>query len=551
MNSRSWGIPLTWVVISLVVVTVLCIYRPFVTPDETRYAAVAWGMWTRGDWLVPHLNGVPYSHKPPMLFWLIKAGWSVFGVNDWWPRVMTALFGVAGQLLTFRLARRLWPGRPDTALLGASILLGSVWWALYFGLLMFDLVLTAFVLLSLDAVLSAAAGKLRGWFFYALGIGLGILTKGPVILLFVLPAALLAPWWQEAGRAWTRWYACLAGSVLAGAALALAWALPAAAAGGEQYAHAILWGQTADRMAHSFAHARPIWWYVPLLPLILLPWSICPAVWRSLWRFPWRTLEASDRFVLSWLMPAFIALSLVSGKQLHYLMPLVPAIALLLGRAIGRTEVTMSLRDAMPLGLMMTLIGVAWLVLPHMPLASKRDISWIGEIAPLWSLLPFSFAALCIVVPQVRITQSVTRFAALFLLFYAALHPALVSSLIVRYDVRPMALHVSDLQSSGIEVANVGTYNGEYHYYGRLERPLTEVAPGLLNEWLSEHCRAWVVQYARTADPPQGFTDGYWQLFRNGSLMLAPAVEYPGHESSCEGSPAASRPAARLHSHGG
>ncbi|MCL4764140.1 MAG: glycosyltransferase family 39 protein, partial [Burkholderiales bacterium] len=42
--------------------------------DETRYLAVAWEMWTRGDFHVPHLNGAPYSHTPPLLFWLIHAG---------------------------------------------------------------------------------------------------------------------------------------------------------------------------------------------------------------------------------------------------------------------------------------------------------------------------------------------------------------------------------------------------------------------------------------------------------------------------------------------
>ena len=59
-------------------------FRPPLPVDETRYLAVAWDMWREGHYLVPHLNGDPYSHKPPMLFWLMTAGWHLFGVNDWW-----------------------------------------------------------------------------------------------------------------------------------------------------------------------------------------------------------------------------------------------------------------------------------------------------------------------------------------------------------------------------------------------------------------------------------------------------------------------------------
>ncbi|MGB0954568.1 MAG: glycosyltransferase family 39 protein, partial [Panacagrimonas sp.] len=83
----------------------------------------------------------------------------------------------------------------------------------------------------------------------ALAIGCGILTKGPVVLLYLIPAALFLP---QAKR-------CILFAVPLGAAIALTWALPAAQAGGESYANAILWGQTAGRVHDSFSHARPFW----------------------------------------------------------------------------------------------------------------------------------------------------------------------------------------------------------------------------------------------------------------------------------------------------
>ncbi|WP_256360578.1 ArnT family glycosyltransferase [Methylomonas koyamae] len=72
-------------------------------------------MWLRGDFLVPYLNGHTYSHKPPLLFWLIQAGWGVFGVNDWWPRLVGPLAALVNLLLVRRLAAMLWPGQADVA----------------------------------------------------------------------------------------------------------------------------------------------------------------------------------------------------------------------------------------------------------------------------------------------------------------------------------------------------------------------------------------------------------------------------------------------------
>ena len=62
--------------------------RPLLPIDETRYASVAWEMWRSGQYLVPQLNGAPYSDKPPLLFWLILAGWRVVGPVELWARLI-------------------------------------------------------------------------------------------------------------------------------------------------------------------------------------------------------------------------------------------------------------------------------------------------------------------------------------------------------------------------------------------------------------------------------------------------------------------------------
>ena len=74
--TRTWP-PLLWSILWLLLVAVALTTRPLLPVDETRYLAVAWEMHFGGDSLVPHLNGATYSHKPPLLFWLINLGWAV------------------------------------------------------------------------------------------------------------------------------------------------------------------------------------------------------------------------------------------------------------------------------------------------------------------------------------------------------------------------------------------------------------------------------------------------------------------------------------------
>ena len=225
--------------------------RPLWPVDETRYAAVAWEMWLRGDFLVPWVNGEPYSHKPPLLFWLIHLGWGAFGVNDWWPRLVAPLCALASVPLMLRLARLLWPEAAEAHACALWVLFGTLLFAGFVTLTLFDLLLMLCVMAAMIGVLELARGaRGAGLLWLGAGIGLGVLAKGPVVLLQVLPAALIAPWWAPGLKGKLgQWYLDLLLGVLLGAAIALAWALPAAWSGGEEYRRAIFWGQTAGRVS--------------------------------------------------------------------------------------------------------------------------------------------------------------------------------------------------------------------------------------------------------------------------------------------------------------
>lgn len=338
-----------WILGAWALLTFSAISNGYLLPiDETRYVGVAPEMQQRGDPLVPQLNGEPYSHKPPMLFWAMQGGWAVFGVSAWWPRLVVSLFSIAAAVLTWQLMRRLWPDRKLATQLAPIILFGSLQWAAWTPIVMFDIVLTFWTLIAVAGV--AIAGLQRphiGWTITALGLGFSVLTKGPVALIFVVPLAVCAPLWHPGDIAKSHWYAGFVLSLTGATMIAMAWAWPAAVRGGSEYASAIFWSQSAGRMVNSFAHQRPIWWYLPLLFVLFFPWSCWATTWRAL-RNLLKEGERATRFLLCWALPPFLFLSFISGKQAHYLVPLAPPLAMLLARALDCWPTSACLGLAIP-----------------------------------------------------------------------------------------------------------------------------------------------------------------------------------------------------------
>lgn len=510
--------PYYWAAWLALLTAVAFFSRSYIAVDETRYLSVAWEMWQRGDFLVPFKNGEPYSHKPPLLFWLIHAGWALTGVNDWWPRLISPLLAFTSLFLVRRLAIELWPDRPEPARLAPWILMGSLLWSLYSQTLMFDLLMAFCTLPGILGLVRAARNKSHGWSLFALSIGLGVLAKGPAILLHLLPAALLAPWWNDRNTfSWRRWYARLALAVLGGSALALLWAIPAGMLGGEEYRQAIFWGQTANRMVQSFAHQRPVWWYLPLLPLLLFPWFIWPALWRGMKD----TAKARDnglRLALAWMLPAFLAFSMISGKQVHYLLPEFPAFALLAAYVLARQETES--RPWLP-ALLLVLLGVLTLMLPQHFTAEPDNI--LNQV-PVWGGVAFLLLAVWTGLQKARPTSLVPRLAVVALLTMAGIHLLVMRPIAAAYDIRPMAAAIAQAQAQGLNVAHWGKYHAQYQFAGRLNRPLTQLtARPAIDAWLRAHPDGVVVMYFSRDTDLTPLQPRFVQAFRSRNAALLDA----------------------------
>jgi 4-amino-4-deoxy-L-arabinose transferase-like glycosyltransferase len=473
------------------------ITRPPLPVDETRYLAVAWEMWQRGDFLVPYINGIPYHHKPPLLFWLMQAGWTVFGVSEIWARLVAPLFALGSILLTNHLAKLLWPETRDVGPLAALVLTGATLFGVFISITFFDTLVTFFAVLGWIGLVHAARASRdgrsmrMGWAIYAVALGLGVLSKGPVQLVHVLPVALLAPFWKKdrpAGFA-RRWYAALGLAVLCGAAIALAWAVPAAIAGGAEFARKIFLGQSTGRMVDSFQHARPFWWYVPAIFVMLFPWLWWVALWRRGFAaaLVWR--EARTRFCLCILVPAFVIFSAISGKQPHYMLPLAAAASLVIARLFATPGEDRRWERAWPL-LLIALCGVALIAAPLY--AARLIEARPGLVFPGW-LQGVSVVSGAVLIAgsiaAVRVASTRAAIAALSTLSIALLAALHVGLLALRptFEVDRIAAFLRQAESAGTPVAILGDYEGQFHFAGRLTRPIVDVNHTTALTWAAEH----------------------------------------------------------------
>ncbi len=460
------------------------VLRPLIPIDETRYVSVAWEMRVTGDWLVPHKNGAFYTDKPPLLFWLINLVWSVTGVSDLAARIVGPAFGLAVIAGTWGVGRRLWDDR--TGARAAAVLSAFSIFAIYGGATMFDTLLASAVLLGIAALWSALVkgGGRQAWLVFGLALALGVYAKGPVILVHLLPVLLLSFLWApEATRP-------PLGRILRGTGLALAvamglvalWVVPAAILGGPEYREMILWKQSSGRMVSSFAHARPWYWLAATLPLLLFPWIWSPALWRGL-----RRLDRTDpalRMIAIWALSGLVLFSLISGKQVHYLVPELPAVALLFAHALGRSAEDLS-RPLAGIALPAALVLLGGVV----AIAAAFGLIGSGDAAllrPAVSVVAAVVVLLLSAAVALRLPLSLGMvFLGLGLVLALNLGIGL-TGLRQAYDARILASALTGQETKGIAVVGP-KYHAEFNFPARLTQPVAELTPDALPDWLADH----------------------------------------------------------------
>ena len=319
-------------------------------PDEPRYAQVAREMVNGGDWILMHFNGQIYADKPPLFFWLIAFSsylWQWF--NSFAVRFFSAFFGTLTVLLTFLLWKKLFSSR--TGLFSAFILATSVEFVYLSTRANIDATLTFFTTASIFCFLKwyeyhfplsneekrselekTKAGRLWIYGFYT-SMGLATLAKGPVGFLLPLLVCIAYLLFQK------EWKKLREMKLVPGLLLFFiiigSWYIPALIKGGREYFDATLMHHTVERFAKGSSHIRPFYYYLYNFPVDFLPWVLfLPGA--IVYGFSGVGFERRKPFLFLtiWFGVIFLFFSISKGKRGLYLLPLFPAVALMVGKLL-------------------------------------------------------------------------------------------------------------------------------------------------------------------------------------------------------------------------
>jgi 4-amino-4-deoxy-L-arabinose transferase-like glycosyltransferase len=358
--------------------------RPLFNPDEGRYAEIPREMAAGGDWVIPHLNGLDYIEKPPLQYWATALSYQVLGPSEFAARLYTALTALGTLGLVALAARWLWS--PQAGWRAAAVLAGMLMFVVLGQLLTLDMSLSFYLTLSLVAFLLAQrAPTPQAWMALAwAAAGCGVLTKGlvaaaipaAVLILYSLYTRDFSPW----RRLWLLW----------GLPLFLLITVPW---------HWLAARRLPDFLDFFFVHEHlaryltpvadreePWWFFAGVFVAGSFPWTVSALrVLGGGWRRRVATGGEFQPTVFLWIWVIFIGVffSLSDSKLMPYILPIMPALALLIA-----AQPQKALRQDFSLTAWLTVIsgaglGIASLNWPRVIASSDRVQYFLPLAGPL------------------------------------------------------------------------------------------------------------------------------------------------------------------------
>jgi len=382
--------------------------------DEGFYSSISRQMLETGDWITPRVGAEAFLGKPPLLYWAQALFIKLLGPTVLAARLPSALAVAATSLILW-----VWMRRRGAPLAGWLAAICFALFPLTIGLArvaMTDALLTLWLTVALIGAIEGYDGKRAGYLLLALGAGLATMTKGPIG--FLLPGATLFLWliWKRDLKELRQPIWLLAALLFAG--IVLPWHLLAWRANGDLFLREYFWQHHVQRLiGRAFGHERPFWFYLPVLICASFPFiAFVPRAWWNAIKKSWHRKDESD-YTAQWALWAALVLlcfSLSASKLTSYILPILPALAVLMGvhvaellrerRGLGRMEGFVIGLFGMLFGLLLIscgLLGFQWRSAPApVPYAARLLSGTIGwqsgamNDAQVWyRLSPFTVLA--------------------------------------------------------------------------------------------------------------------------------------------------------------
>ena len=343
-------------------------YRTLIKPDEGRYAEIPREMVASGDWVTPRLNELKYFEKPPLQYWATATAYTLFGEHQWTSRLWAGLTGFAGILLVWFAGLRLL-GR-EAAGYAALLLSSSLLYVLMGHINTLDMGVTFFLTLGIVGLLLGQAQadrkKQRNWMMLAwAGLALAVLSKG--LMGLVLPGAALFIYCvvQRDFGVLKRmhWLPGLAVFFV----ITVPWFVLVMQANPEFFERFFIYEHYTRFTTKTHGRYQPWYYFIPILLAGALPWTVLmfDSMFRSVMErgrgrsLPDKTFN-TERFLLIWAVFIYVFFSVSGSKLPSYLLPMFPALALLMGKRIAEMRgrvLLWQVAPAIPVALL--LLGLA------------------------------------------------------------------------------------------------------------------------------------------------------------------------------------------------
>jgi 4-amino-4-deoxy-L-arabinose transferase-like glycosyltransferase len=317
----------------------------FVGPDEPRYAWIARDMAETGDWVTPRLYGKRWFEKPPLFYWGAAFCFKLFGVSETAARLPSAISALLATLALGWLALRLYG--PETArwlLLLLPTTVGMIGFSHaaatdmpFSGMLTMAMVCAA-VALGLTRNENTPVIPQTPWLaliFFGFFLGLAVLAKGPAAIILsggaVFFWAIFTKRWRDAFRLFHP------AAIGAFCVTALPWYILCARRNPDFFRIFIIEHNFKRYLTPEFQHIQPFWFYIPVILLAMLPWTVSAArlVTMKGPSEPGDTLNSQRLFFSCWAMFPIVFFSLSKSKLPGYILPAIPALGLLMAQHIS------------------------------------------------------------------------------------------------------------------------------------------------------------------------------------------------------------------------
>jgi 4-amino-4-deoxy-L-arabinose transferase-like glycosyltransferase len=304
---------------------------PLLDPDEGRNAEVMREMASTNDYVLPHLNGLPYIDKPALYFVVGGLVMEVLGPKPLAARLPSLLFTIATLIVVAWFARRLFgPEAVGPAVVATA---ATPFTLAYSRTVIFDSALTFWTVVAVAGFFLAVEPgtdtkeERGGWRALSwAALGLGVLTKGPIALALPLMVAVPYALWRRRVRALLDPIA-----VLLFVAIVLPWVF-AVSREVPGFLHHALVTETVRRLTTTeLGRTGPGWYFLVILPAATLPWSIVTIAGGWARRRPAGPVDPRILLLLLWIAVPLVFFSLSQSKRPQYILPLVPAVGLLVG----------------------------------------------------------------------------------------------------------------------------------------------------------------------------------------------------------------------------